>query len=93
MLKAENAFAFGISGKRIRNTSVHFGNEDRTMSEIDVIANQKRILQNQKAILANQKTIKANQEIIKKNQASILKNQGTLATIVKNQRKILEKIK
>jgi hypothetical protein len=63
------------------------------MSENDVIANQKRILQNQKTILANQSSIKANQETIKKNQASILKNQTTLDTIVKNQKKILAKIK
>jgi hypothetical protein len=67
--------------------------ENSKMSENDVIANQKRILQNQKSIIANQNTIKANQEIIKKNQASILKNQGTLDTIVKNQKKILAKIK
>ena len=66
---------------------------DSEMSEHDVIANQKKILQNQKSILANQGTIKANQETIKKNQVSILKNQATLDTIVKNQKKILAKIK
>jgi hypothetical protein len=63
------------------------------MSDNDVIANQKHILQNQKEILSNQKAIKANQETIKKNQASILKNQATLGTIVKNQKKILAKLK
>lgn len=63
------------------------------MSENDVIANQKKILQNQKSILANQKAIKGNQETIKKNQTTILKNQVTLDTIVKNQKKILAKLK
>ncbi|MGA2136461.1 MAG: hypothetical protein ABSH50_29575 [Bryobacteraceae bacterium] len=45
------------------------------MSDTDVIANQKLIIENQATILANQ-------EIIKQNQA-------TLATIVKNQERIL----
>jgi hypothetical protein len=64
-----------------------------SMSEANVVANQKRILANQASIIANQKQIKANQETIKKNQGAILKNQATLNTIVDNQKKILSKLK
>jgi hypothetical protein len=63
------------------------------MSEIAVIANQKRILKNQKEIIANQTKIKSNQEAIKRNQATILKNQGSLNTIIKNQKQILALLK
>jgi hypothetical protein len=97
--EAENALAPHLSQvSHSRQCWSGRSNDDRKrgirkMSENDVIANQKRILQNQKSILANQGTIKANQETIKKNQVSILKNQATLDTIVKNQKKILAKIK
>jgi hypothetical protein len=70
-----------------------------TMSERNVIANQKAIIKNQKTIISNQvalrsnqNTIKRNQSSILKNQASILKNQTALDTIVANQKEILARL-
>jgi hypothetical protein len=76
-----------------RGVLLHAGRIKNKMSEIAVLANQKRILGNQKEILANQKRIKSNQEAIKRNQATILKNQGSLNTIIKNQKQILALLK
>jgi hypothetical protein len=53
-----------------------------TMSEHDVVANQKTILGNQAKILENQKTLL-------QNQAEILKNQAALDEILANQKTIL----
>jgi hypothetical protein len=71
-----------------------------TLSENDVLANQKHILENQKAILANQDAIKDNQHAIKEtqkviveNQGSIKKNQESLDLILKNQQQILALLK
>jgi ribonucleotide monophosphatase NagD (HAD superfamily) len=64
-----------------------------TMSESNVIANQKTIIANQSAIRANQKAIQSNQGSILKNQAGILKNQGALTAILKNQKEILTLLK
>src|ERR1700677_4647152 len=70
-----------------------------TMSESQVIANQKTIVQNQKTIIANQAALRANQTTIQKNQAtilknqtSILKNQGALNRIIENQKQILARL-
>jgi hypothetical protein len=51
----------------------------QTISETDVLANQKMILQNQALILKNQEEIKKNQE--------------TLDVIVKNQQEILAAVR
>jgi hypothetical protein len=71
-----------------------------TLSEHDVLANQKHILENQKAILANQDAIKDNQHAIKdtqkiivENQGAIKKNQESLDVILKNQHEILALLK
>jgi hypothetical protein len=93
-LKAQTACSNGVPHVPSGGVEIHLQRPGRlAMAERDVVANQKRILQNQKSILGNQNAIKSNQETIKKNQAAILKNQTTLDTIVKNQKKILAKLK
>lgn len=91
-MKMRHALGHNLIGPS-RRVLLHSGRINNTMSENDVIANQKRILKNQKEIIANQTQIKSNQEAIKKNQATILKNQGSLNTILKNQKQMLALLK
>lgn len=65
-------------------------NKERgTMSDGEVVANQKTILRHQASILENQKTILKNQATIKKNQSALEEILANQKEILKNQKQIL----